>query len=189
MPAWTSTSSRRASSPNGRTRDARRAASGWCRSRSRTRDSSTLCGSIRYVALICMCVCMCVCIPSSVLKHGLHIRMRERDPSPDVAFSSSPLRVCLGRIFFLFIIVSQLLAMIGEQFEDGNEICGAVVSVRQKQDRIAIWTRTATNEETQIHIGRKLKEFVDVGDNVKIGYLVHEDAKQMDRRAKDRYTV
>ena len=101
----------------------------------------------------------------------------------------SPLRVCLGRIFFLFIIVSQLLAMIGEQFEDGNEICGAVVSVRQKQDRIAIWTRTATNEETQIHIGRKLKEFVDVGDNVKIGYLVHEDAKQMDRRAKDRYTV
>ena len=44
--------------------------------------------------------------------------------------------------------------MIGEQFEDGNEICGAVVSVRQRQDRIAIWTRTATNEETQIHIGK-----------------------------------
>lgn len=83
----------------------------------------------------------------------------------------------------------QLLAMIGEQFEDGNEICGAVVSVRQRQDRIAIWTRTATNEETQIHIGKKMKEYLDVGDGVKIGYLVHEDAKQNDKRPKDRYTV
>ena len=43
----------------------------------------------------------------------------------------------------------QLLAMIGEQFSEPSEICGAVVSVRQKGDRISLWTRTASNEAVQ----------------------------------------
>ena len=124
---------------------------------------------------IYMCVCV-ICALLNVLP-------------PYTSTDSVPFCFRVRILFVCVVVVPQLLAMIGEQFEDGNEICGAVVSVRQKQDRIAIWTRTATNEETQIHIGKKLKEFVDVGDNVKVGYLVHEDAKQMDRRAKDRYTV
>eukprot|EP00244_Chara_vulgaris_P006778 TRINITY_DN2558_c0_g1_i1.p1 TRINITY_DN2558_c0_g1~~TRINITY_DN2558_c0_g1_i1.p1 ORF type:complete len:234 (-),score=41.83 TRINITY_DN2558_c0_g1_i1:208-909(-) len=82
-----------------------------------------------------------------------------------------------------------LLAMIGEQFADGEEVCGAVVSVRVKQDRIAIWTKTASNESAQMSIGRQWKEVLDFGDQVKIGYVVHEDAKKLDKRAKDRYTV
>jgi translation initiation factor 4E len=45
---------------------------------------------------------------------------------------------------------AQLLAMIGEQFEEGDEICGAVVSVRRSQDKIAIWTKTASNEAAQV---------------------------------------
>ena len=44
----------------------------------------------------------------------------------------------------------QLLAMIGEQFEEGDEICGAVVSVRKAGDKIAIWTKTASNEAAQV---------------------------------------
>lgn len=40
--------------------------------------------------------------------------------------------------------------MIGEQFEYGDEICGAVVSVRAKQERIALWTKNAANEEAQV---------------------------------------
>jgi hypothetical protein len=40
--------------------------------------------------------------------------------------------------------------MIGEQFDEGDEICGAVVSVRAKQDKISIWTRTASNETAQV---------------------------------------
>lgn len=44
----------------------------------------------------------------------------------------------------------QLLAMIGEQFDEGDEICGAVVSVRRAQDKIAIWTKTASNEAAQV---------------------------------------
>ena len=35
-----------------------------------------------------------------------------------------------------------LLAIVGEQFIVGNEICGAVISVRPVEDIIALWNRT-----------------------------------------------
>lgn len=46
-----------------------------------------------------------------------------------------------------------VLACIGENFEDDNEICGCVVSIRKGQDRIALWTRTSSNEAVQRRIG------------------------------------
>lgn len=39
--------------------------------------------------------------------------------------------------------------MVGEQFTEGDEVCGVVVSVRNKQDRVALWTKTASNEAAQ----------------------------------------
>ncbi|XVE51530.1 hypothetical protein DITRI_Ditri02bG0049400 [Diplodiscus trichospermus] len=80
-----------------------------------------------------------------------------------------------------------LLALIGEQFEYGDEICGAVVSVRAKQEKIALWTKNAANETAQISIGRQWKELLDYNDT--IGYIFHEDAKKLKRAAKNRYTI
>lgn len=80
-----------------------------------------------------------------------------------------------------------LLALIGEQFDYGDEICGAVVNVRGKQERISIWTKNAHNEAAQMSIGKQWKEFVDCHDS--IGFIVHEDAKILDRNAKNRYTA
>ncbi|KAI3830930.1 hypothetical protein MKX03_010228 [Papaver bracteatum] len=80
-----------------------------------------------------------------------------------------------------------LLAMIGEQFNHGDDICGAVVNVRGKQEKIALWTKNASNEATQLSIGRQWKEFLDYNDS--IGFIFHEDAKKHDRYAKNRYTV
>jgi len=40
--------------------------------------------------------------------------------------------------------------MIGEQFDHGDEICGAVVNVRNKEDKISIWTKNASNEAAQV---------------------------------------
>ncbi|KAF3793382.1 Eukaryotic translation initiation factor 4E-1 [Nymphaea thermarum] len=81
----------------------------------------------------------------------------------------------------------QLLAMIGEQFSDGDEICGAVVNVRAKQDKIALWTKNAANQTAQISIGKEWKEFLDYNDT--IGFIVHDDAKKLDRLAKSRYNI
>ncbi|XP_039060023.1 eukaryotic translation initiation factor 4E-1-like, partial [Hibiscus syriacus] len=80
-----------------------------------------------------------------------------------------------------------LLALIGEQFEYGDEICGAFVSVRGKQERIALWTKDAANESAQISIGKQWKELLDYNET--IGFIFHEDAKKLDRGAKIRYTV
>ena len=40
-----------------------------------------------------------------------------------------------------------MLAIIGEQFDVGNEICGAVISVRYNEDIISLWNRNADNNE------------------------------------------
>ncbi|KAK4271770.1 hypothetical protein QN277_020412 [Acacia crassicarpa] len=80
-----------------------------------------------------------------------------------------------------------LLAMIGEQFDHGDEICGAVVNVRNRQEKISIWTKNASNEAAQLSIGKQWKEFIDYNDQ--IGFIFHEDAKKHDRAAKNKYAV
>jgi hypothetical protein len=47
-------------------------------------------------------------------------------------------------------VAMQLLACIGEQFTEGDEICGIVVNVRAKQDKLCVWTKTASNEAAQV---------------------------------------
>lgn len=42
------------------------------------------------------------------------------------------------------------MALIGEQFDEADEICGVVASVRQKQDKLSLWTKTAANEAAQV---------------------------------------
>lgn len=80
-----------------------------------------------------------------------------------------------------------LLAMIGEQFDHGDEICGAVVNVRNRQEKIALWTKNASNEAAQVSIGKQWKEFLDYNDT--IGFIFHEDAKKLDRGAKNKYVI
>lgn len=64
-----------------------------------------------------------------------------------------------------------------------------MVNVRQKGDRISVWTRTGVNEAAQLAVGRSMKGVLDVGDQTKLGYLLHDDAIRLDRKAKDRYSV
>lgn len=82
-----------------------------------------------------------------------------------------------------------LLAMIGEQFSEPSEICGAVISVRQKQHRIALWTKTSSNEAHQLSVGRSFRSILGLPDNEKINYMVHDDAIRLERKAKERYSV
>mmetsp|Transcript_26528 Transcript_26528/g.69754 ORF Transcript_26528/g.69754 Transcript_26528/m.69754 type:complete len:218 (+) Transcript_26528:127-780(+) len=49
------------------------------------------------------------------------------------------------------------LAMIGENFEAGEELCGAVISLRKAGDRVAVWTKDALNEKACLEIGGQFK--------------------------------
>ncbi|KAJ4827748.1 hypothetical protein Tsubulata_019600 [Turnera subulata] len=77
--------------------------------------------------------------------------------------------------------------MIGGKFDHRNEICGAAVSVRNGKEKIALWTKNASNEAAQLSIGKQWKEFLDYKDT--IGFIFHEDAKKRDRNAENRYTI
>ncbi|KAH7568660.1 hypothetical protein ACOSP7_011686 [Xanthoceras sorbifolium] len=79
-----------------------------------------------------------------------------------------------------------LLALIGEQFEHGDEICGAVVNVRGRQEKVSLWTKNAANEAAQVSIGEQWKKLLDYNET--IGFIFHEDAKH-DKAPKNRYTV
>ncbi len=65
----------------------------------------------------------------------------------------------------------QLLACIGEQFTEGDEICGIVVNLRGKQDKICLWTKDAANEAAQVNVGKQFKDFLEYDQ--KIGFLSH----------------
>lgn len=50
--------------------------------------------------------------------------------------------------------LTQLLCLIGESFEEySREVCGAVINIRTKGDKIAVWTREAENQTGVLHIG------------------------------------
>ncbi|KAL5229803.1 hypothetical protein ABZP36_028579 [Zizania latifolia] len=80
-----------------------------------------------------------------------------------------------------------LMALIGEQFDESEEICGIVASVRQRGDKLALWTRTASNEAVQVNIGKKWKEIVDYND--KMVYSFHDDARRDKPSRGGRYSV
>ena len=51
---------------------------------------------------------------------------------------------------FLF----QLLCLIGETFEEFSEnVCGATVNIRNKGDKLGVWTSDAGNPEANVRIG------------------------------------
>ena len=78
--------------------------------------------------------------------------------------------------------------MLGEQFECGDDICGVACDIR-KQDRVALWTKTAANEEIQVKLGRQLKELLKIPTSQTIGYVSHDHAKNVKGSKEDTYTV
>lgn len=68
-----------------------------------------------------------------------------------------------------------ILAVLGEQFEVGGEICGAVVSIRYQEDIISLWNRTATDSETKMKILETMKKVLAIdGASARIEYKNHD---------------
>lgn len=87
-----------------------------------------------------------------------------------------------------------LLAIIGEQFKVGDEICGAVISIRQNEDILSLWTLHAENDENEneeeineneeeisnkaiiLKIRETLKKVLNLPDNCIMQYKAHKAA-------------
>lgn len=91
----------------------------------------------------------------------------------------------------------QVLCLIGEAFDSFDDICGAVVNIRAKGDKIgkllratnrqnityiqflfilAIWTSNSNNKDAVMEIGKKLKEGLNLPERLKIQYQTHSDS-------------
>ena len=66
-----------------------------------------------------------------------------------------------------------VLAIIGEQFDVGDEICGAVVSVRGGEDIISVWNKAAEDKESTDKIRDKMREVLNLPSFVPMEYKKH----------------
>ncbi|XP_075238124.1 eukaryotic translation initiation factor 4E homologous protein isoform X1 [Lycorma delicatula] len=69
-----------------------------------------------------------------------------------------------------------VLAMLGEQFMVGQEICGAVVSIRFQEDIISVWNKTASDQITTARIKDTLKRVLNLPPNTILEYKTHVDS-------------
>ncbi|XP_033117890.1 eukaryotic translation initiation factor 4E type 2-like [Anneissia japonica] len=69
-----------------------------------------------------------------------------------------------------------ILAMLGEQFMVGDEICGAVVSIRFAEDIISIWNRTASDRTITSRIRDTLKRVLNLPLSTIMEYKAHTDS-------------
>ena len=68
-----------------------------------------------------------------------------------------------------------VLAIIGEQFEVGDEICGAVINVRPAEDVLSVWTKSADNLEATTQIRDQLRRILHLPANIPMDYKKHQD--------------
>nr|QBH73399.1 eukaryotic translation initiation factor 4e [Isotomurus palustris] len=67
-----------------------------------------------------------------------------------------------------------LLCLIGEAFDDdGDDICGVVVDIRGKMDKISVWTSDCKNKERILNIGKVIKTRLSLPNN-HMTYESHE---------------
>jgi len=69
-----------------------------------------------------------------------------------------------------------ILAMLGEQFMVGEEICGAVISIRFQEDIISVWNKTASDQATTARIRDTLKRVLNLPLNTIMEYKTHTDS-------------
>ncbi|XP_016925885.3 eukaryotic translation initiation factor 4E1 [Drosophila suzukii] len=68
-----------------------------------------------------------------------------------------------------------LLMMVGQTFDYSDEICGAVINIRAKSNKISVWTANGSNEMAILEIGQKLKMLLQLQSH-NLQYQLHSDA-------------
>ena len=71
-----------------------------------------------------------------------------------------------------------VMAILGEQFGVGDEICGAGVSMRQKKDCISLWNKTSADHETTEKIRDMMRKVLNLPSHFQLEYRCHKDVLQ-----------
>lgn len=71
---------------------------------------------------------------------------------------------------------SLVLAMVSDEFSVGEEICGAVLSVRSNEDIISLWNKSADVPRTNLKIRDILKRVLALPADTIMEYKAHKAA-------------
>ncbi|XP_017086733.1 eukaryotic translation initiation factor NCBP [Drosophila eugracilis] len=71
--------------------------------------------------------------------------------------------------------MDSMLCLIGEDGDFAEELCGAVVNIRGKSNKISIWTADGAKEGAVLEIGRKLREGLHMDSTYVLQYQLHKD--------------
>lgn len=69
-----------------------------------------------------------------------------------------------------------LLALIGDHFHLGEEICGLVISTKYQEDTLSVWNRTSNNRTVILKIRDVLKKILRIPVNEALEYKAHNAA-------------
>lgn len=73
-----------------------------------------------------------------------------------------------------------VLGLIGEEMDEGDEVCGAVCSVKPRGDRISLWVRDRSDVGRVNRIGKKLASLLEVENEagVTLEFSAHSDRSE-----------
>ncbi|KAJ2776947.1 hypothetical protein H4R18_005407 [Coemansia javaensis] len=68
------------------------------------------------------------------------------------------------------------IAVVGNAFGAGDEICGIVLSIRNSEDIISLWNKTAVDTKATLHIRDALKRIMCLPADCTLEYKAHNDS-------------
>ncbi|KAF8677455.1 Eukaryotic translation initiation factor 4E [Rhizoctonia solani] len=71
-----------------------------------------------------------------------------------------------------------ILALIGDQFEDEDEVCGCVLSVRIQEDIISIWNKDESNSQVLNRIRDTTRRVLNLPPSTTFEYKSHNESLQ-----------
>lgn len=69
-----------------------------------------------------------------------------------------------------------ILALIGEVFDDADNVNGCVVSIRKNQSKLSLWTKCGEDDEACARIGLQLRANLQLDESFRINYIPHQDS-------------
>ena len=70
------------------------------------------------------------------------------------------------------------MAVVGEQFDESNEICGLFCSIRAGRFRMQLWTRNGENDDAMRSVGKQLKQHLKISETGKLVFTLHDQKDQ-----------
>ncbi|KAJ1937418.1 hypothetical protein FBU59_004754 [Linderina macrospora] len=68
------------------------------------------------------------------------------------------------------------MAVVGDVFDVGDEVCGIVLSIRNSEDILSLWNRTAVDAKTNVHIRDIIKQVLEIPAETIMEYKAHNDS-------------